>query len=167
MQALCKDLERAEVKKWLHQILEILLAERAKSIQEKEHAILSELVKKHEDLIPMVQKTSVMVDLYWKCYACGDKLKPHVKFLDDIVLSSTRHVSRILMISMCERCVGLKVLKDRPVLKSATSTSSAILLRVPTLPWMRTIATKSTRRMGSFPKKPPSSANRCTTTKIQ
>ena len=94
-----------------------------------------------------------MVDLYWKCYAYGDKLKPHVKFLDDIVLSSTRHVSRILMISMCERCVGLKVLKDRPVLKSATSTSSAILLRVPTLPWMRTIATKSTRRMGSFPKK--------------
>ena len=94
-----------------------------------------------------------MVDLYWKCYACGDKLKPHVKFLDDIVLSSTRHVSRILMISMCERCVGLKVLKDRPVLKSATSTSSAILLRVPTLPWMRTIAAKSTRRMGSFPKK--------------
>merc|ERR1719145_199743 len=56
--ALCKDLERAEVKKWLHQILEILLAERAKSIQEKEHAILNELVKKHEELIPMVQKTS-------------------------------------------------------------------------------------------------------------
>ena len=152
-QALCKDLERTEVKKWLNQILEILMAERAKSQQETENEKLSVLIKKHEELIPSVQKTSVMVDLYWKCYACGDKLKPHVKFLDDIVLSSTRHVSRILMISMCERCVGLKVLKDRPVLKSATSTSSAILLRVPTLPWMRTIATKSTRRMGSFPKK--------------
>merc|ERR1712192_105444 len=66
--------ERAEVKKWLHQILEILLAERAKSIQEKEHAILSELVKKHEELIPMVQKTSVMVDLYWRGYAYVDEL---------------------------------------------------------------------------------------------
>jgi len=91
--ALCKDLERAEVKKWLHQILEILLAERAKSIQEKEHAILSELVKKHEDLIPMVQKTSVMVDLYWKCYAYGDELKPHIEFLDGIMLSSTRDIA--------------------------------------------------------------------------
>ena len=70
------------MKKWLHQILEILLAERAKSIQEKEHAILNELVKKHEELIPMVQKTSVMVDLYWKCYAYGDELKPHIEFLD-------------------------------------------------------------------------------------
>ena len=81
------------MKKWLHQILEILLAERAKSIQEKEHAILSELVKKHEDLIPMVQKTSVMVDLYWKCYAYGDELKPHIEFLDGIMLSSTRDIA--------------------------------------------------------------------------
>jgi hypothetical protein len=29
-QALCKDLERGEVKKWLKQILEILMAERGK-----------------------------------------------------------------------------------------------------------------------------------------
>ena len=108
------------MKKWLNQILEILMAERAKSQQETENEKLNVLIKKHEELIPSVQKTSVMVDLYWKCYAYGDKLKPHVKFLDDIVLSSTRHVSRILMISMCERCVGLKVLKDRPILKSAT-----------------------------------------------
>merc|ERR1712192_332438 len=91
--ALCKDLERAEVKKWLHQILEILLAERAKSIQEKEHAILSELVKKHEELIPSVQKTSVMVDLYWKCYAYGDEMKLHIEFLDGIMLSSTRDIA--------------------------------------------------------------------------
>ena len=81
------------MKKWLHQILEILLAERAKSIQEKEHAILSELVKKHEELIPMVQKTSVMVDLYWRCYAYGDELKPHIEFLDGIMLSSTRDIA--------------------------------------------------------------------------
>merc|ERR1719295_1499442 len=81
--ALCKDLERAEVKKWLHQILEILMAERAKSQQETEH----------EKLIPSVQKTSVMVDLYWKCYAYGDELKPHIGFLDGIMLSSTRDIA--------------------------------------------------------------------------
>merc|ERR1719370_2801907 len=41
----------------------------------------------------MVQKTSVMVDLYWKCYAYGDELKPHVEFLDGIMLSSTRDIA--------------------------------------------------------------------------
>merc|ERR1712012_490927 len=80
--ALCKDLERAEVKKWLHQILEILMAERAKSQQETENEKLNVLIKKHEELIPSVQKTSVMVDLYWKCYAYGDELKPHIEFLE-------------------------------------------------------------------------------------
>merc|ERR1712165_390622 len=91
--ALCKDLERSEVKKWLHQILEILMAERAKSQQEKEHDLLETLIKKHEELIPMVMKTQVMVDLYWKCYAYGDELKPHIEFLDGIMLSSTRDIA--------------------------------------------------------------------------
>jgi uncharacterized protein YozE (UPF0346 family) len=91
--ALCKDLERAEVKKWLAQILEILMAERAKSQQEKEHTALDITIKKHEELIPMVMKTQVMVDLYWKCYAYGDELKPHIEFLDGIMLSSTRDIA--------------------------------------------------------------------------
>jgi len=92
-QALCKDLERTEVKKWLNQILEILMAERAKSQQETENEKLNVLIKKHEELIPSVQKTSVMVDLYWKCYAYGDELKPHIEFLDGIMLSSTRDIA--------------------------------------------------------------------------
>merc|ERR1712013_481084 len=54
---------------------------------------LEVLIKKHEELIPNVQKTSVMVDLYWKCYAYGDELKPHVEFLDGIMLSSTREIA--------------------------------------------------------------------------
>merc|ERR1719410_38171 len=91
--ALCKDLERAEVKKWLAQILEILMAERAKDQRAKEMGLLDNLIKKHEELIPNVQKTAVMVDLYWKCYAYGDELKPHVEFLDGIMLSSTRDIA--------------------------------------------------------------------------
>merc|ERR1712107_741889 len=91
--ALCKDLERSEVKKWLAQILEILMAERAKSQQEKEQKLLDITIKKHEELIPMVMKTQVMVDLYWKCYAYGDELKPHIEFLDGIMLSSTRDIA--------------------------------------------------------------------------
>ena len=81
------------MKKWLHQILEILMAERAKSQQEKEHDLLDITIKKHEELIPMVMKTQVMVDLYWKCYAYGDELKPHIEFLDGIMLSSTRDIA--------------------------------------------------------------------------
>jgi len=91
--SLCKDLERTEVKKWLAQILEILMAERAKDQKKVESDKLEALIKKHEELIPSVQKTSVMVDLYWKCYAYGDELKPHVEFLDGIMLSSTREIA--------------------------------------------------------------------------
>jgi len=91
--SLCKDLERTEVKKWLAQILEILMAERAKDQKKAEGEKLEALIKKHEELIPSVQKTSVMVDLYWKCYAYGDELKPHVEFLDGIMLSSTREIA--------------------------------------------------------------------------
>merc|ERR1719395_444691 len=91
--SLCKDLERAEVRKWLQQILEILMAERAKEQKTTEFGKLDTLIKKHEELIPNVQKTAVMVDLYWKCYAYGDELKPHVEFLDGIMLSSSRDIA--------------------------------------------------------------------------
>merc|ERR1719150_184415 len=79
--SLCKDLERAEVKKWLAQILEILMAERAKDQRNTEMGKLDTLIKKHEELIPNVQKTAVMVDLYWKCYAYGDELSPMLSSL--------------------------------------------------------------------------------------
>merc|ERR1711863_179749 len=91
--SLCKDLERAEVRKWISQILEILMAERAKEQRNTEFGKLDTLIKKHEELIPNVQKTAVMVDLYWKCYAYGDELKPQVEFLDGIMLSSTRDIA--------------------------------------------------------------------------
>jgi len=90
---LCKDLERAEVKKWLQQILEILMAERGKEERTEQCSKLDAIIKKHEDLIPTVSKTQVKVDLYWKCYAYGDELKPHIEFLDGIMLSSTRDIA--------------------------------------------------------------------------
>merc|ERR1719500_2292974 len=91
--ALCKDLERAEIKKWLEQILEILMAERAGSERTDQTAKLDSVISKHEDLIPTVLKTQVKVDLYWKCYAYGDELKPYIEFLDGIMLSSTRDIA--------------------------------------------------------------------------
>merc|ERR1712156_598220 len=91
--ALCKDLEREEIKKWLQQILEILMAERSKDEKTSQFAKLEALIKKHEELIPTVLTTQVKVDLYWKCYAYGDELKPHIEFLDGIMLSSTRDIA--------------------------------------------------------------------------
>merc|ERR1712024_175464 len=46
--ALCKDLERAEVKKWLQQILEILMAERGKEERTEQLSKLDSIIKKHE-----------------------------------------------------------------------------------------------------------------------
>merc|ERR1712212_1007132 len=91
--ALCKDLEREEIKRWLKQILEILMAERSKEERGDQNKKLEGLIVKHEELIPTVMKTQVMVDLYWKCYAYGDELKPHIEFLDGIMLSSTREIA--------------------------------------------------------------------------
>merc|ERR1711874_626198 len=73
--------------------LEILMAERGKEERSEQVGKLDGLIKKHEDLIPTVPKTQVKVDLYWKCYAYGDELKPHIEFLDGIMLSSTRDIA--------------------------------------------------------------------------
>merc|ERR1711936_586904 len=91
--ALCKDLERADIKKWLRTILEILMAERSKEERGDQNKKLEGLIVKHEELIPTVLATQIKVDLYWKCYAYGDELKPHIEFLDTIMLSSTRDIA--------------------------------------------------------------------------
>jgi hypothetical protein len=56
---LSKDLERADIKKWLAQILEILMAERSKEERTDQKNRLDGLIKKHEDLIPTVTTTQV------------------------------------------------------------------------------------------------------------
>merc|ERR1712012_1295300 len=77
----------------LQQILEILMAERSKEERGDQNKKLEGLIKKHEELIPTVLTTQVKVDLYWKCYAYGDELKPHIEFLDGIMLSFTRDIA--------------------------------------------------------------------------
>ena len=74
-------------------MLEILMAERSKDEKASNVANLETLIQKHEELVPTVQKTQFKVDLYWKCYAYGDELKPHIEFLDGIMLSSTRDIA--------------------------------------------------------------------------
>ena len=69
------------------------MAERGKDEKTEQGGKLENVIKKHEDLIPTVLKTQVKVDLYWKCYAYGDELKPHIEFLDGIMISSTRDIA--------------------------------------------------------------------------
>ena len=69
------------------------MAERSKDERNEQTNRLETLIKKHEDLIPTVLKTQVKVDLYWKCYAYGDELKPYIEFLDNIMMSSTRDIA--------------------------------------------------------------------------
>merc|ERR1712152_879 len=45
--ALCKDLERADIKRWLKQILEILMAERSKDERTGQTSRLDDLIAKH------------------------------------------------------------------------------------------------------------------------
>merc|ERR1712024_96727 len=68
-------------------------AERSKEERTGQNTRLDDLIAKHENLIPTVLKTQVKGDLYWKCYAYGDELKPHIEFLDTIMLSSTREIA--------------------------------------------------------------------------
>ena len=69
------------------------MAERAKEERKEQIAKLDGLIERHESLVPNVLKTQVKVDLYWKCYAYGDELAPHIEFLDGIMLSSTRDIA--------------------------------------------------------------------------
>merc|ERR1711987_10238 len=69
------------------------MAERSKEEKSMQASKLDSIIKKHEELIPTVLTTQVKVDLYWKCYAYGDELKPHIEFLDGIMLSSTRDIA--------------------------------------------------------------------------
>merc|ERR1712001_265731 len=91
--SLCKDLERSDIKKWLKNMLEILMAERSKDEKTSQFSSLEALIVEHEELVPTVQKTQHKVDLYWKCYAYGDEMLPHIEFLDGIMLSSTRDIA--------------------------------------------------------------------------
>ena len=69
------------------------MAERGKDERSDNTAKLDAIITKHQELIPTVLTTQVKVDLYWKCYAYGDELKPHIEFLDTIMLSSTRDIA--------------------------------------------------------------------------
>merc|ERR1712038_2187740 len=82
--SLCKNLERAETKKWLTETLETLMKERAPDEQKEENKKLKLIIDKHKNLIPKIQETLVKTECYWKCYSYGDDLIPIFEFIDDL-----------------------------------------------------------------------------------
>merc|ERR1712088_1226602 len=82
--SLCKNLERAETKKWLTETLETLMKERAADEQKEEHKKLKLIMERHKGMLPKIQDTLVKTECYWKCYSYGDDLIPIFEFIDDL-----------------------------------------------------------------------------------
>merc|ERR1712212_184175 len=82
--SLCKNLERAESKKWLTETLETLMKERAADEQKEEHKKLKLIMERHKGMLPKIQDTLVKTECYWKCYSYGDDLIPIFEFIDGL-----------------------------------------------------------------------------------
>jgi len=91
-QSLCKNLERAETKKWLNETLETLMKERAPDEQKEEHKKLKLIIDKHKSMLPKIQDTMVKTECYWKCYSYGDDLIPIFEFIDDLRNKSVKEL---------------------------------------------------------------------------
>merc|ERR1712198_701182 len=90
--SLCKNLERAETKKWLNETLETLMKERAPDEQKEEHKKLKVIMERHKALMPKIQETLVKTECYWKCYSYGDDLIPIFEFIDDLRNRSVKEI---------------------------------------------------------------------------
>jgi len=91
-QSLCKNLERAETKKWLTETLETLMKERAPDEQKEESKKLKLIMERHKTLIPRIQETLIKTECYWKCYSYGDDLIPIFEFIDNLRNQSVKEI---------------------------------------------------------------------------
>merc|ERR1712029_466333 len=91
-QSLCKNLERAETKKWLTETLETLMKERSGEEKKEESKKLKVIIDRHKNLIPKIQETLVKTECYWKCYSYGDDFIPIFEFIDDLRNRSVKEI---------------------------------------------------------------------------
>ncbi|XP_040569687.1 muscle-specific protein 300 kDa [Lepeophtheirus salmonis] len=90
--SLCKNLERAETKRWLAETLDTLMKERVGEEKKEELRKLEVIMERHKMLIPRIQETLVKTECYWKCYSYGDDLIPIFEFIDDLRHRSIKEV---------------------------------------------------------------------------
>lgn len=89
---MCKNLERAETKKWLQETLETLMKERAGEERKEEQKKLDMIIERHKSLIPRIQETLLKTECYWTCYSYGDDLMPVCELIDELKNRSVRDV---------------------------------------------------------------------------
>jgi len=90
--SLCKNLERADTRKWLSEVLEVLFRDRSTEEKKEECKRLESVIERHVALIPKVKDTQVKSEVFWKCYEYGDDLVQIFEFIDDQRAKSSRDI---------------------------------------------------------------------------
>jgi len=91
--SLCKNLERADTKKWLNEVMEVLFRDRNVEEKKEETKRLEEVIERHKLLLPRVKDTQVKSEIFWKCYEYGDNLVNIFEFIDDQRSKSVRDIT--------------------------------------------------------------------------
>jgi len=91
--SLCKNLERADTKKWLNDVMEVLFRDRNADEKKEEYHRLEAVIARHQELIPKVKDTQVKSEVFWKCYEYGDNLVNIFEFIDDQRSKSIREIT--------------------------------------------------------------------------
>jgi len=125
LSSLCRDLEKENMKEWLDMMLEKVATRAAdeeggKSVKDKElknaeKKKLSELIERHNKLLPSTVETQAKVEMYARCYSYGDDIKPLVKILEENLWIATKDIHPHCMsmveeqIEKAEKVIGIIV----------------------------------------------------------
>lgn len=90
--SLCKNLERAETKKWLSEVMDVLFRDRNNEEKKEENKRFEVVIERHQALVPRVKETQVKSEVFWKCYEYGDDLVQIFEFIDDQRAKSVREI---------------------------------------------------------------------------
>jgi len=96
LRSLTRDLEKEGMKAWLDMMLEKVatkaggdsettLSAKDKDLKAAEKKKLQDLIDRHDKLMPSTIETQQKVDVYARCYAYGDDIKPVLKTLEEML----------------------------------------------------------------------------------
>jgi hypothetical protein len=91
--ALAKNLEQPEIKDWLGNTKDMLMAEKSGKDKDAEAAKLNAILAKFDEMLPKIADTKAVVDCLWKCYQYTDELTPFLEWLEESIAKSTREIN--------------------------------------------------------------------------
>merc|ERR1719186_1849507 len=102
LRSLTRDLEKEGMKAWLDMMLEKVatpsggegetISAKDKELKAAERKKLQALIDRHDTLMPSTKETQAKVEVYARCYAYGDDIKPTVKTLDEMLHLSQKEI---------------------------------------------------------------------------